>query len=72
LENDDKVVISTILSTVLIAVIGIQNAVAFDASTGAHIIVSGKHIVTIHSGFVVSHYELGGTIKNDGTETSPL
>ena len=79
----NRVVVSAILSTVLIAVIGIQNASSSSSSGGftsindngqltndAHITVLSKTIRTVHSGFVVSHYELRGELRNDGTATS--
>jgi hypothetical protein len=79
----NKVIIFAILSTVLIAVIGIQNANASSSSGGftslndnglltndARITVLSKTVRTIYSGFVVSHYELRGELRNDGNATS--
>lgn len=39
---------------------------------GARITVSNVHMVTIHTGLIgPSHYEVRGTLTNNGTETSP-
>lgn len=50
---------SIILATILFAVIGVQNAFAFDPTTGAHITVSNKQVVVTHAGLI----GLSGTKK---------